>query len=597
MHRRSRSSSHFPPTPIPSPSPRCSSRSGSRPASTRPSTTKLASAFIADVVVGKYQVALFSIYNSPDPDSYNLFWSSTNIHPYGEISINFTRFTTPQMDKDLAVGRGNPDFDARKLAYDDLVKQINDNAVNIWTIYSTSSIIADKDIHGLQQASEVPFSSVPITWLGDLWVSTLAMTAPRADGAPISYAPGTFSDVDASGQAAEHAAYLDRLADLFADLRRSWLSHLDVRPGEVVLDAGSGMGEVTRALATMVAPAGRAVGVDLSADLVERATERAASTPGVEYRVGDVTNLPFEGAAFDVAYLRARVPAPRRSREGDGRTVPRAATRWSTGAIDPDFTRSAQDADDSKVSDILQRSRAACGGEPELGRSCGRRWCARGFVEVAIHPTLLVTTDAERFRFLSPRSIEERLNDLVGTGDLARERADAFVADQAQRIANGTLPRCDTAVLRLRHEAPRDGLAGFRPTTAVLDALPAKEKAQRYDELERRGGARAGRRQDHRQRFSSGSLPHNIGHIPGIGVCPMRHPSFGVQSTRLEDRLREAIPTGQETDHAKDVFARDATSALRCWRWASWAPCSPCCRSPAAPCRAPARRRPPPLAR
>ena len=68
------------------------------------------------------------------------------------------------------------------------------------------------------------------------------------------------------------------------------------------MDAGSGMGEVTRALATMVAPGGRAVGVDLSSDLVERATERAASTPGVEYRVGDLTDLPIESAAFDVAY-------------------------------------------------------------------------------------------------------------------------------------------------------------------------------------------------------------------------------------------------------------------------------------------------------
>ena len=115
---------------------------------------------------------MFNIYNAPDPDSYNLFWSAANIHPYGEVSINFTRFTTPQMDEDLTVGRGNPDFGARKLAYDDLVKQINDNAVNIWTIYSTSSLIAAKDLHGLRQASEVPFSSVPITWLGDLWVSS-----------------------------------------------------------------------------------------------------------------------------------------------------------------------------------------------------------------------------------------------------------------------------------------------------------------------------------------------------------------------------------------------------------------------------------------
>ena len=58
----------------------------------------------------------------------------------------------------------------------------------------------------------------------------------------------------------------------------SWLSHLDPRPGEVVLDAGSGMvrSPVPRDHGR---PGGRAVGVDLSADLVERANERAASTP------------------------------------------------------------------------------------------------------------------------------------------------------------------------------------------------------------------------------------------------------------------------------------------------------------------------------
>jgi len=263
------------------------------------------------------------------------------------------------------------------------------------------------------------------------------MTAPRAEGRPISYAPGTFSDVDASGQAVGHAAYLDRVADLFADLRRSWLSHLDVRPGEVVLDAGSGMGEVTRGLATMVAPGGRAVGVDLSSDLVARATERAASTPGVEYRVGDLTDLPFENAAFDVAYCERvfqHLADPERGM-ADLFRVLRPGGRL--GAVDPDFTRSAQDADDSGVTDILTAAAPRAVANPSSGRKLRSQMVRAGFVEVAVHPTLLVTTDAERFRLLSPRSIGERLEDLVGAGDLARERADAFVADQVRRDATG----------------------------------------------------------------------------------------------------------------------------------------------------------------
>jgi len=187
----------------------------------------------------------------------------------------------------------------------------------------------------------------------------------------------------------------------------------------------------------MVAPGGRAVGVDLSSDLVARATERAASTPGVEYRVGDLTDLPFENAAFDVAYCERvfqHLADPERGM-ADLFRVLRPGGRL--GAVDPDFTRSAQDADDSGVSDILTAAAPRAVANPSSGRKLRSQMVRAGFVEVAVHPTLLVTTDAERFRLLSPRSIGERLEDLVGAGDLARERADAFVADQVRRDATG----------------------------------------------------------------------------------------------------------------------------------------------------------------
>jgi peptide/nickel transport system substrate-binding protein len=133
--------------------------------------TKEAGAFIADVVVGKYQVSLFSMYNSSDPDYFYYFWTSANVHPYGQISINFTRFTRPQMEDDLNVGRKNPDFNARKQAYTDIVKQINANAVNIWTFYSPVSLIAEQNLHGLQTPSQVPITSAPFVWTADLWLT------------------------------------------------------------------------------------------------------------------------------------------------------------------------------------------------------------------------------------------------------------------------------------------------------------------------------------------------------------------------------------------------------------------------------------------
>ena len=135
--------------------------------------TKDASSFISDVVFGKYQVGLFSMYGGGDPDYNYFFWSAGNINPYGQVSINFTRFTTPEMEQALTAGRESSDFDTRKAAYDSIVKQINGAAVNIWTFSTPYSIIAQPAVKGLKAATEVPFGNFqPKTWLGGLWLAS-----------------------------------------------------------------------------------------------------------------------------------------------------------------------------------------------------------------------------------------------------------------------------------------------------------------------------------------------------------------------------------------------------------------------------------------
>jgi hypothetical protein len=60
----------------------------------------------------------------------------------------------------------------RKAAYDAVVDQINANATNIWLYWNPFSLVADKDVHGLDGASAVPFTySNPKTWFGELWRS------------------------------------------------------------------------------------------------------------------------------------------------------------------------------------------------------------------------------------------------------------------------------------------------------------------------------------------------------------------------------------------------------------------------------------------
>jgi ubiquinone/menaquinone biosynthesis C-methylase UbiE len=247
----------------------------------------------------------------------------------------------------------------------------------------------------------------------------------------------SFSDVDASGQASDHAAFLDAVARIVEDQRRGWFEQLRLRPGDAVLDAGSGMGEATRMLAERVVPGGHAVGVDLSVELVERARERAVGTPDVEFHVATVIALPFRAASFDAAYSERvfmhlaepdaamaelfRVLRPR------GRLV----------IVDVDHTCAAVDADDLELSDLLVAAFVRDIANPASGRRLRSEMVRAGFGEVVVEPIPRTITDGAQARAGAPRPLAARLDDLAAAGVITRERADAYLADQERREAEG----------------------------------------------------------------------------------------------------------------------------------------------------------------
>jgi ubiquinone/menaquinone biosynthesis C-methylase UbiE len=75
-----------------------------------------------------------------------------------------------------------------------------------------------------------------------------------------------------------------------------------IRAGETVLDIGCGAGMDLLLAARRVGPTGRALGVDMTDAMVERAgaSARAAGLAQVEVRKGDATSLPVEDASVDV---------------------------------------------------------------------------------------------------------------------------------------------------------------------------------------------------------------------------------------------------------------------------------------------------------
>lgn len=75
-----------------------------------------------------------------------------------------------------------------------------------------------------------------------------------------------------------------------------------IHKGEVVLDIGCGGGVDTLAAAIMVGPRGKAVGIDLVAEMLARARKNLGGThlTNVSFREATAEELPFPNESFDV---------------------------------------------------------------------------------------------------------------------------------------------------------------------------------------------------------------------------------------------------------------------------------------------------------
>lgn len=75
-----------------------------------------------------------------------------------------------------------------------------------------------------------------------------------------------------------------------------------IKKGDVVLDLGSGAGVDCFLAANIVGDKGRVIGVDMTPEMVEKARENAWNNcyRNVEFRLGEIENLPVESSTVDV---------------------------------------------------------------------------------------------------------------------------------------------------------------------------------------------------------------------------------------------------------------------------------------------------------
>jgi SAM-dependent methyltransferase len=111
---------------------------------------------------------------------------------------------------------------------------------------------------------------------------------------------GTSVALDAIGYTEAQKSAVPEGADLGLGCGNP-LAHAAAKPGETVLDLGSGAGIDAFLASKDVGPTGRVIGVDMTPSMISRARGNLAKGPfaNVEFRLGEIENLPVADETVD----------------------------------------------------------------------------------------------------------------------------------------------------------------------------------------------------------------------------------------------------------------------------------------------------------
>jgi len=264
-----------------------------------------------------------------------------------------------------------------------------------------------------------------------------------------------FDQVDQTNDPADFVRYLDttRASDFFQEIKQRSYRLLDLNLGDAVCDLGCGTGDDVLALARLVGPSGRAVGVDASRTMLDEASRRASAAGiAAEFHQMDVQHLDFADASFDgvrAERLLQHVADPYAAQS----EIVRIAKPGARIVIwEADLDLFVIDAPDYKTSQIMTRFIRDGFKQGGIGHELYRRFLDLGLVDVQATPLMRELTNLEQVE--DPFDLSASIRRAVDAGLLSSQQAGDWMeylvrADAAGRfyaavggfLASGTKPR------------------------------------------------------------------------------------------------------------------------------------------------------------
>jgi len=127
--------------------------------------------YISTIAVGNYQAGWFRWYGYLNPDSNYVYNAKEDANPIGQLSINFTHYTSDRMQGNLEGIRKNADLETRKKANVEVVKETNEQAINVWLFDTPYALVAANDVKGMNNFRTHPFGNFSAKpWWANVWI-------------------------------------------------------------------------------------------------------------------------------------------------------------------------------------------------------------------------------------------------------------------------------------------------------------------------------------------------------------------------------------------------------------------------------------------